>query len=353
MTSIVHKKEKYFLCRILRIYLDDMEYIWEVFFMENYKVAKDRLLFMHSRLIEGKVLYKEEEAERFGCSLRSIQRDIDDLRSFFHNQSEDSGIVQELIYDRKLKGYRLVPPVRNVLRNDEVFAVLKILLESRAFTKEELYPILDKLVDCCVPREKQRQVNDLIGNEKLHYVEPQHKNAFLAKMWELSEAVKERRQIIINYRRAVLDDKVVTRTLQPVGIMFSEYYFYLVGFIVPKDNECIKYKVENDPFPTIYRIDRIQDYIVTDEHFNVPYQNRFEEGEFRKRVQFMYGGKLQKIKFYYKGPNIEAVLDRLPTAKILQQDDKGLLIAAEVFGAGIEMWIRSQGEMVEVVKESL
>ena len=320
-------------------------------FMENYKVAKDRLLFMHSRLIEGKILYKEEEAERFGCSLRSIQRDIDDLRSFFHNQSEDSGIIQELIYDRKLKGYRLVPPVRNVLRNDEVFAVLKILLESRAFTKEELYPILDKLVDCCVPREKQRQVNDLIGNEKLHYVEPQHKNAFLAKMWELSEAVKERRQIIINYRRAVLDDKVVTRTLQPVGIMFSEYYFYLVGFIVPKDNECIKYKVENDPFPTIYRIDRIQDYIVTDEHFNVPYQNRFEEGEFRKRVQFMYGGKLQKIKFYYKGPNIEAVLDRLPTAKILQQDEKGLLIAAEVFGAGIEMWIRSQGEMVEEGKE--
>lgn len=320
-------------------------------FMENYKVAKDRLLFMHSRLIEGKILYKEEEAERFGCSLRSIQRDIDDLRSFFHNQSEDSGIVQELIYDRKLKGYRLVPPVRNVLRNDEVFAVLKILLESRAFTKEELYPILDKLVDCCVPKEKQRQVNDLIGNEKLHYVEPQHKNAFLAKMWELSEAVKERRQIIINYRRAVLDDKVVTRTLQPVGIMFSEYYFYLVGFIVPKDNECIKYKVENDPFPTIYRIDRIQDYIVTDEHFNVPYQNRFEEGEFRKRVQFMYGGKLQKIKFYYKGPNIEAVLDRLPTAKILKQDEKGFLMAAEVFGAGIEMWIRSQGEMVEVVKE--
>ena len=321
--------------------------------MENYKVAKDRLLFMHSRLIEGKILYKEEEAERFGCSLRSIQRDIDDLRSFFHNQSEDSGIVQELIYNRKLKGYRLVPPVRNVLRNDEVFAVLKILLESRAFTKEELYPILDKLVDCCVPREKQRQVNDLIGNEKLHYVEPQHKNAFLAKMWEISEAVKERRQIIINYRRAVLDDKVVKRTLQPVGIMFSEYYFYLVGFIVPKDDECIKYKVENDPFPTIYRIDRIQDYIVTDEHFSVPYQNRFEEGEFRKRVQFMYGGKLQKIKFYYKGPNIEAVLDRLPTAKILQQDEKGFLITAEVFGAGIEMWLRSQGEMVEVVKESV
>ena len=317
--------------------------------MESFKIAKDRLLFMYSRLIEGKVLYKEEEAKRFGCSVRSIQRDIDDLRSFFHNQSEDSGIVQDLIYDRKLKGYRLVPPVRSVLKNEEVFAVLKILLESRAFTKDELYPILDKLVDCCVHKEKKRQVNELIGNEKLHYVEPQHKNIFLRKMWEISEAVKERKQIIINYRRAVLDDKVVERKLQPVGIMFSEFYFYLVAFIVSKENECIKYKVKDDPFPTIYRIDRIKDYVVTEEHFNIPYQNRFEEGEFRKRVQFMYGGELQKIKFYYKGPNIEAVLDRLPTAKILEHNEKGYLVSAEVFGVGIEMWLRSQGEMVGVV----
>ena len=64
----------------------------------------------------------------------------------------------------------------------------------------------------------------------------------------------------------------------------------------------------------------------------------------------MYGGELQKIKFYYKGPNVEAVLDRLPTAKILEHNENGYLVSAEVFGAGIEMWLRSQGEMVEVVE---
>lgn len=67
----------------------------------------------------------------------------------------------------------------------------------------------------------------------------------------------------------------------------------------------------DDAFPTIYRIDRIAGYKVLDEHFKIPYSDRFEEGEFRKRVQFMYGGKLQKIKFRYKGGSIEAVLDRL------------------------------------------
>ena len=56
--------------------------------MDNFKNTKDRLLSMHSRLMEGKMLYKAEEAKRFGCSLRSIQRDFDDLRSFFLHSRE-------------------------------------------------------------------------------------------------------------------------------------------------------------------------------------------------------------------------------------------------------------------------
>lgn len=316
---------------------------------KDLKIAKDRLLAMYAQLAEGKPLYKAREAVKYNCSLRSIQRDIEDLRSFFADRSETTGVVQELIYDRKLNAYRLVPPLRNLLTNEETFAVLKILLESRSLTKAELFPILEKLISCCVPSDNRRQVTDLIANEKYHYVEPRHKKEILEKMWNLSAAIRAHKEIKITYMRQSGDD--VSRVLKPVGIMFSEFYFYLVGFI-DKENqlEKIKFEVENDPFPTIYRIDRIKEYAVTDRHFNVPYQNRFEEGEFRKRVQFMYGGKLQKIKFWYKGPSVEAVLDRLPTAKILQHDGNGYLISAEVFGKGINMWLRSQDDMVEVVE---
>ena len=316
---------------------------------KDLKIAKDRLLAMYAQLAEGKPLYKAREAVKYNCSLRSIQRDIEDLRSFFADRSETTGVVQELIYDRKLNAYRLVPPLRNLLTNEETFAVLKVLLESRSLTKVELFPILEKLISCCVPPDNRRQVTDLIANEKYHYVEPRHKKEILEKMWNLSAAIRAHKEIKITYMRQSGDD--VSRVLKPVGIMFSEFYFYLVGFI-DKENqlEKIKFEVENDPFPTIYRIDRIKEYAVTDRHFNVPYQNRFEEGEFRKRVQFMYGGKLQKIKFWYKGPSVEAVLDRLPTAKIEQQNENGYLISAEVFGKGIDMWLRSQGDMVEMVE---
>ena len=126
--------------------------------------------------------------------------------------------------------------------------------------------------------------------------------------------------------------------------MFSEYYFYLTAFLEDKSY----FENPDDLFPTIYRVDRIAAFKVLDEHFRVPYRDRFEEGEFRKRVQFMYGGRLQHIKFRYTGPSIEAVLDRLPTARILDQDNEGWTVEAEVFGKGIEMWVRSQGEYISL-----
>ena len=315
--------------------------------MTDLRIAKDRLLYMYSRLVDGKMLYKKEEAQRFGCSLRSIQRDIEDLRSFLHEQNEATGLVQDLIYNQKLGAYQLVPPSRNLLSNEEVFATLKILLESRAFTKKELYPIIYKLIDCCIPKTEQQRVSELIGNEKLLYVEPQHKDKFLKKMWELSGAVREQQEVTITYRRT--DGVQVQRTVQPVGIMFSEFYFYLIAFLTPKDKQKVKFEIENDPFPTIYRIDRIKGFTLTDKHFAVPYAKRFEEGEFRKRIQFMYGGHLQRLRFYFKGSCYEYILDRLPTAKVVQEDEKGTLIEAEVFGKGIDIWLKSQGELIEVV----
>ncbi len=71
-----------------------------------------------------------------------------------------------------------------------------------------------------------------------------------------------------------------------MAIMFSEYYFYLVGFIEDINKEEA-FENPDNIFPTIYRIDRIQELKVLEEHLKVPYAKRFEEGEFRKCVQFI------------------------------------------------------------------
>ena len=46
------------------------------------------------------------------------------------------------------------------------------------------------------------------------------------------------------------------------------------------------------------------------------------------------------------------MLDRLPTAKVLDEADGVYTVSAEVFGKGIDMWLRSQGELVEVMEEA-
>lgn len=169
----------------------------------------------------------------------------------------------------------------------------------------------------------------------------------LEGLWELGEAIQHHLVTEITYEK-LKGGETVQRTIEPVGLMFSEYYFYLVAFIRNIDKKA-EFENPDDLFPTIYRVDRIRSFHITDEHFQVPYLERFQEGEFRKRVQFMYGGKLQKIRFKYTGPSIEAVLDRLPTAEIEEQTEDGWIVKAEVFGKGIDMWLRSQGEYIKSI----
>lgn len=310
--------------------------------MEGLAEAKSvRLLEIYSQLVNGELLKKSDLALQYHVSPRSIQRDMDSLRCFFVNQS----LPQDIIYDRSANGYRLINGLSNGLSNSEILAVCKILLESRSMRKDEMFPILDKLMDCAVPRESKKAVSSLIANEKLHYIEPHHQKLILEGLWDIGQAIQEHRVMEIQYIRTKAPT-VVKRRVEPVGIMFSEYYFYLTAF---QKNKAT-FENPEDRFPTIYRLDRIKSFQVLDEHFQVPYADRFEEGEFRKRVQFMYGGKLERIRFRYVGPAIEAVLDRLPTAQVKKISD-GWEVTAEVFGKGIDMWLRSQGEYIQPIGE--
>ncbi len=329
--------------------LESLGYIMirENYMYENDQNKSNRVLFIYSELLNGKVLKKKELAEKFNVNEKSIQRDLEDIRQYLDNRFVSNDVHNDLIYDYKERGYRFEHVNKMKFSNDEVLAICKILLDSRAFRKDEMKTILDKLLDCCVPKESQMMVTDLISNEIHHYIPPRHDSHFLDKMWSIGSAIRDGFKVSFFYR-GIQGKNGHERTVKPLAIMFSEYYFYLVAIL-----ENVKYESQSnnsdDINPTIYRIDRIKDLKITSEHFSIPYKDRFEEGEFRKRIQFMFGGKLRRVKFEYTGYSVEAVLDRLPTAKILSEDDGKYLIQAEVFGDGIDMWLRSQGENVKLV----
>lgn len=383
----------------------------------------ERILSLYTRLQAGETIDKQKESDGFQVSTRTIQRDLNDIQCFLENQQTYGAAVRQVIYDRTSGGYRMIAREQDCLEAKEILAICKVLLESRCLMHEELFPMLGKLIRCGNP-DAQRQLHNFIENERYHYTDLHHGKRLLDTLWKLEQAVWNQNYLEIRYHKASCQE-LVERRVRPVGILFSEFYFYLLAYIEPEkktesgsgekneaigncaaaqieqtagkllqekkqlfgnpsgeermisksntgsteknqalykescgeiqpdgENSCEPYLVvygsPREQSPTIYRVDRLERLKVLDDHFPVEYASRFEEGELRKRIQFMYGGKLKKVRFRYHGTCPDYILDRLPTAKIIRSDEDGMLIEAEVFGDGIHFWMKGQGEVEEV-----
>ena len=294
-----------------------------------------RLLNLYERLNRGETVNKKEFASSFGISEKSVQRDIDDLRIYLAECYENGDDVT-VEYSYIKNGYYLVKKDKEFLTNEEILGIAKILLESRAYNKDELEGLIDKLLLQATPSARMN-IREMILNEKFHYIPLKHNKPLLKAIWELSENIYNKTLIEFDYVRK---DKVAShRIVKPLSIMFSEYYFYLIAWMADDSKD----------YPTVFRIDRMTNVKSTGEKYTIPYKDRFEEGDFRKKVQFMYSGPLKTIRFEFTGPSLEAILDRIPAAEIISQDENKTVIKAECYGDGILMWLRTQGDNVKIL----
>lgn len=294
-----------------------------------------RLLNLYERLNRGETVNKKDFANAFGISEKSVQRDIDDLRVYLAECYENGDDVT-VEYSYVKNGYYLVKKDKEFLTNEEILGISKILLESRAYNKEELEGLIDKLLLQATPSARMN-IKDMILNEKFHYIPLRHNKPLLNAIWELSDCIHNKNIITFDYERQ--DHKITHRTVKPLSIMFSEYYFYLIAWFADDSKD----------YPAVFRVDRISNVMCSEEKFKIPYSERFEEGEFRKRVQFMYSGPLKTINFEFSGPSLEAILDRIPTAEIISQNGNITTLRAECYGDGILMWLRTQGDNVKIL----
>ena len=184
-----------------------------------------RLLYLYEALTCGDGIRKKEAAKRFGGDEKSIQRDIELLKNYFAEQSPPMDIQ----YFPKERCHRLVSSEQKFLSSGEILAVCKILLESRSLPKKEMDGIIDKLLSVCVSPKDGKAVKQIIGNERLHYIEPHHGKALTSRLWTLGKAIEA--HSIIRVRYCTQTGQIKKRILQPVGLMFSEFYFYLTAFI--------------------------------------------------------------------------------------------------------------------------
>lgn len=288
-----------------------------------------RLLNIYERLNKNEYVNKDKLADEFNVSTKTIQRDIEDLRAYIAETHFDE-FETAIRYSKSKNAYYLVRLEREWLTNKEAVAICKILLESRAFNKEEISNLMSKLIMQIAPDDKQT-AQQIIQSESVNYIPLQHGKYLLDIIWQLSEHITN--QDVIQFSYARQDGKRSRKIIKPASIMFNEFYFYLIGF-------------SDVDYPIIFRIDRMEKINATGDKFNIEHKDKFSDGEYRKRILYMYGGKLNRIKFEYSGV-LEAMLDKVPTAKILKKiDDNTYFMQAESYGKGLEMWLNSQGDKV-------
>lgn len=301
--------------------------------MENTK--QYRVLEIFLRGLRGEDIFVQKLANEYEVSTKSITRSINELKNFLADHRELVGNT-ELQYSYRDKCYRLY--LDEFLTNKELLSLVEIIIGARAFSKMELLTLIDKLKRLTTPEDRSK-MNKLIRKELYHYPEVKHDcESVQDNLWKLVNCITEKRKISIDYYR--MDRKLVTHRLRPATVLFTDYYFYLIAFRAEGDTDK----------PYYFRIDRIKQITThrrTYDDFDTP---DFDEGLLRKRSLFMFPGKLRTVQFEFSGPSVQAVLDKLPTARILERLEKEkYLIEAEVYGDGVKMWLLSQGAWVKVI----
>lgn len=301
--------------------------------MENTK--QYRVLEIFFRGLRGEDLSVQGLANEYEVSTKSITRSINELKDFLADHRELVGNT-ELQYSYSDKCYRLY--MDEFLTNKELFALVEVMIGARAFSKMELLTLIDKLKKFTTPEDRPK-LNELIRKELYHYPEVSHDcESVQDNLWKIVNCITERKEISIEYYR--MDRKWVTHRLRPATVMFADYYFYLIAFVTEGKTEK----------PYYFRIDRIKQITIHRKNFATLDAPTFDEGLLRKRSLFMWPGKLQTIRFEFYGPSVQAVLDKLPTARIIERmGGRKYLIEAEVYGDGIKMWLLSQGAWVKVI----
>ena len=301
--------------------------------MENTK--QYRVLEIFFRALHGEDISVSTLANEYGVSTKSISRSISDLKAFLANHRDLVGNT-ELEYSYQDKCYRLY--MDDFLTNKELFALVEVMIGARAFSKMELLALTNKLKRLTTIEDRS-VLNELIRKELYHYPEVKHDcERVQDRLWQIVNCITEHTEITIEYYR--MDRQWKTHRIRPASVMFNDYYFYLIAFMADANTDK----------PYYFRIDRIKDVTKHRKKFSTNDIPEFDEGLLRKRSLFMWPGKLRTIRFEFSGPSVQAVLDKLPTAKIIERlGDKKYLIEAETYGDGIKMWLLSQGAWVKVV----
>ena len=221
---------------------------------------KSRMLEIFFRAMKGENISVKSLADEYGVSVKSISRDIGEIKNFLSDNRDLVGNT-ELKYASSSKSYYL--EFDNFLLSKELISVIKMLIGCRALNKMELLDIVSKLKNFTSYHDRT-MLDKIIAKEMYHYNEVNSDcKSVIDNIWQITRCIYEKIEISVSYYKISRD--LVERRIRPVAITFSDYYFYLIAYRCDVD----------DWKPLYYRVDRIANIVEHRKHFEIDKEHDF------------------------------------------------------------------------------
>lgn len=305
---------------------------------------QERLLTIFFRLQAGERLSKAQLSDEYEIDYRTVQRYMSTLKNFLQDQRISN---TEIKFDTSDNTYRLI--AKTTFNKKDILVISKILLENRALNKSELYSLLEDLLSL-LSSEEQKEIEAIIGSERLCYKSLTNDKDRIDTVWFLSEAIRREQMLEIEYKAPLNDFK--SHIIFPVSLYYDAHYFYLVA-----------YHLKHEKYTT-YRVDRIET-LSKSHHIKKPvisHKDKYKDGEVRNQKVDAFEGRKIDVTLIYKG-NTEIVLDQFPEHEILSENyDEIKVKITSQNTPGLKRWILGQGEavtllsppeLIEEIQESL
>lgn len=314
---------------------------------EEVKVdSNERITQIMIRMLEGEEINLFDVMAEYKVSKRTIQRDASKIKRSLRKYHFNF----DLKHDTENEIYVLK---RTQTKDDkEIFALMKLLLGTRAFGKDELEQVTD-ILEKSVGINDLPSVNKMLRTFRANYspINDHPRINLIALLWKLNDCIEKQKAIQFDYANTDPERKNHSKSHigVPLSLYFDSHFFYAVIYTTESGD-----KVVNDT--RLYRLDRFVDLpVVKRSKIKVPRQNIMNEKSMRDRTFALSSGEIISYVFEYKG-YFETALNQLPNAiikrdannQIIRNKDGWMTIEGRISQNGAYAWVMSQGKNVRV-----
>ena len=299
-----------------------------------------RLLDIFTQLLEGKAIKISELVEKKYGTEDTIRKDKDSIREFLAEKDLDRELFGQVEYQHGI-GFFLDRSF--TLTDDERIAMIKVLLSSRALHREEMLPIVDKLIK---QSSEPKRLEGMVKSEKFTYNGVPKSVDMLERIKLIQYATEHQIPVSFTYQK---NFQTFEYNRIPLGVVFIDIYFYMISASHTSE-DFLDFEHANK-----FRINNMSNLRI-DESVSVP---RLQYSQFPKLGEL----RNQTGRWAFLGKPIELeveclfdpayILDRFPESRIISQDPEkkvAKMVIPTNDGYGTKMWILSQSNSMKVNK---